>query len=323
LNEFENIYGRLGVSFDSAHGESMFMDFVSEVKKDLEAKDMLVRNEGAKLVYFEDEAGEEVMPPLMIEKSDGTTTYAVRDLATDKWRRDEYGKDVTIINEVGSEQTLYFKQLFEAEELLGYFANRQRHHLAHGLFRFKDGKMSTRAGNVIWLEEIIDEAVRRSGEFNDEEEVAEAVAIGAIKFNDLKRDPIKDIVFSWDEVLNLEGDSGPYLQYTHARAASILKKAGSDGFEISAKKRTSDVVDIEKLLYRFPEVVARAARDYAPRYIAAYLQRVAGSFNTFYGNTKIINDDPEASYRLAVTAATVQVLKNGLKLLGIKAPKEM
>jgi arginyl-tRNA synthetase len=323
LNAFAEIYDRLGVSFDSTHGESKFMDFVSVVKQDLEAKDMLARNEGAKLVYFEDEAGEEVMPPLMIEKSDGTSTYAARDLATDKWRRGEYGKDITIINEVGSEQTLYFKQLFETEELLGYFANRQRHHLTHGLFRFKDGKMSTRAGNVIWLEEIIDEARQRAEEFNDDEEVAEAVAIGAIKFNDLKRDPIKDIVFSWDEVLNLEGNSGPYLQYTHARAKAVLKKAESEDLAPEVGDGMSEATEVEKLSYRFPEVVERAARDRAPRYVANYLYDLAQAFNTFYGNTQIVSDEPEAAHRLAVTAATAQVLENGLKLLGIKAPEEM
>jgi arginyl-tRNA synthetase len=324
LNEFAKIYDRLGVSFDTRHGESKFAPMVDEIMADLEAVDMLEESEEAKLVFFGDpetDPENHDMPPLMIEKSDGTSVYGARDLATDKWRKQEYGDDLTIINEVGSEQSLYFQQLYEVEERLGYFSKNQRHHLAHGLFRFEDRKMSTREGNVIWLEEILDEAVERSAEFNPD--VAEAVGVGAVKYNDLKRDPKKDVVFDWDEVLNLEGNSGPYLQYTHARAYSVLQEAGAstDPKEINAFPDNQP--EVARLLYRFPEVVERSAQDYAPRYIANYLYEVARSYNSYYGNTKIIGQDNQEEYRLAVTAATAQVLRNGLKLLGIKAPEKM
>jgi arginyl-tRNA synthetase len=325
LNEFEDIYDRLGVSFDTRHGESKFAPMVDDVIADLEAQDMLEVSDGAKLVFFDDpetDSENHDMPPLMIEKSDGTSVYGARDLATDKWRKEEYGEDLTIINEVGSEQSLYFQQLYETEERLGYFSKSQRHHVAHGLFRFEDRKMSTREGNVIWLEEIMDEAVERAREFNPE--VAEAVGIGAVKYNDLKRDPKKDIVFDWDEVLNLEGNSGPYLQYTHARAHSVLQEANVSADSLNEIDTfPDDQPEVARLLYRFPEVVQRSARDYAPRYIANYLYQVGQSFNTFYGDTKIIGEDEQEDYRLALTAATAQVLENGLKLLGIEAPKEM
>jgi arginyl-tRNA synthetase len=325
LNEFEDIYNRLGIEFDTRHGESSFAPMVGKVKKDLEAEGLLTENEGAKLIYFGDpdvDQKEHDMPPLMIEKSDGTSVYAARDLATDKWRKEEYGSGVEIINEVGSEQSLYFQQLFETEEQLGYFPKSQRHHVGHGLFRFEDRKMSTREGNVVWLEGVLDEVVSRASEMNPD--VAEEVGIGAIKYNDLKRDPKKDIVFDLNEIITLEGDSGPYLQYTYARCQSVLKEARGRDIDIyHAGQVPDDVPDVARLLYRFPEVVERSAQDLAPRYIAQFTHKIAQSFNTYYGNTQIIADDESVGYRLALTAATAQVLKNGLKLLGIEAPQKM
>jgi arginyl-tRNA synthetase len=325
LNEFDNIYDRLGISFDTRHGESRFAPMVDEVIADLEVKGMLKESDGAKLVFFGDpntDPEDHDLPPLMIQKSDGTSVYGARDLATDKWRKDEYGDDIQIINEVGSEQSLYFRQLFETEKRLGYFPKSQRHHVAHGLFRFEDRKMSTREGNVVWLEDVLDEVIDRAKNFNPE--VAEQVGIGAIKYNDLKRDPKKDIVFDLDEMLNLEGNSGPYIQYTHARAQSVLNEAGVDPEGLPSKERVPEnQPEVARLLYRFPEIVEKSADDLSPRHIANYVYRVARSFNTFYGNTKIITDDDTQTYRLLLTAATAQVLENGLKLLGIEAPEEM
>ena len=155
-------------------------------------------------------------PPLMVKKKDGATLYATRDLATDRYRVQTWGKDITIINEVGAEQSLYFKQIYETEELLGYLKKSQRVHIGHGMMRFKDGKMSTRKGNTIWLEDVLAEAVKRASAFNPK--VAKEVGIGALKYNDLKRECSKDVMFVWDDVLNLKWNSGPYLQYTYARA---------------------------------------------------------------------------------------------------------
>lgn len=320
MEYFAGIYKRLNVTpFDTQHGEHFYEPYVSKVKKALEEKDLLKESEGAKLVFFPDEK----YPPFMIEKKDGTTLYATRDLATDLWRRDEYGKDTTIINEVGIEQSLHFRQLFEVEETLGWFAKGRRIHVAHGHYRFKDGKMSTRKGNVIWLEDIIDEAVRRAGEINPA--TAEAVGIGSIKFNDLKRESIQDIVFDWDEALSLRGDSCPYLQYSYARAKSILEKAREAGIEASPKPASESRADpLEKMLCRFPEIVLRSSAEYKPQYVAAYLLDLAGAFNAFYGSTQIVNkEDAASAYRVALVEAFSIIVKTGLALLGIQVPERM
>jgi len=320
IDYFAGIYKRLGVTpFDTEHGEHFYEPYVGKAMAALEKKGLLKESEGAKLVFFDGEK----YPPLMIIKSDGATLYGVRDLATDLWRRGEYGKDVVIVNEVGTEQSLYFKQLFEVEKLLGWFDQGKRVHVAHGHYRFKDGKMSTRKGNVIWLEDIVDEAEKRAGEINPE--TASAVGIGAIKFNDLKRESLQDIAFDWDEALNLRGDSCPYLQYSYARAKSILAKAGEAGLKPSTKLISGSIpTSLEKMLYRFPEVVLRSASEYKPHYIAGYLLDLAGAFNAFYGSNQIINrEEPQSPYRIALSQAFSFVVKNGLTLLGISVPEKM
>ena len=323
---FKDIYERLNVSaFDTEHGEHFYEPYIPKAMKVLEKENLLKESEGAKLVFFDNEKH----PPLMIIKSDGATLYAVRDLATDLWRRDEYGKGVTIVNEVGMEQTLYFKQLFEVEEILGWFEKGQRIHVAHGHYRFKDGKMSTRKGNVIWLEDIMDEAEKRAGEIN--QETAHVVGIGAIKFNDLKRESLQDIAFDWDEALNLRGDSCPYLQYSYARAKSILEKAKKEGIKLDPNlkldqrfKTNNESYPLEKILYRFSEVVLRSATEYKPHYIAGYLLDLAGAFNNFYGSNQIVNkEDAQSPYKIALTNAFMIVMRNGLHLLGIEVPERM
>lgn len=324
MKEFEKIYKRLNVKFDTAYGESYFEDKMSAVVDDIKKLGIARESEGAYLVFFEGEK----YPPFMILKSDKSTTYALRDLAADKFRKKKYGKDILIINEVGSEQILHFRQLFETEKLLGYAKDGERVHIVHGLYRFKDGKMSTRKGNVIWLEEVIDEAVERAGVFN--KDVAEIVGIGALKFNDLKRESAKDITFDWEEILNLKGDSGPYLQYSYARAKSVLRKAKDEkiakAFSLfkKAKNPHTEISELEKMLYRFPEIVERAGKDYAPNHIATYLIQTASAFNSFYAKGKIVDkEDTLSPYKVALTEAFTIVLKNGLSLLGIKAPEKM
>ena len=334
MDYFQSIYARLNVSkFDTQHGEHFYENYIVPVIADLEKAKLLEDSDGAKLVFFrepgqtmKDKDGKEVpkekYPPFMIQKKDGTTLYATRDLATDKYRRDTYGPDITVVNEVGVEQSLHFKQLFEVEEMLGYFKKSQRVHVPHGFYRFAEGKMATRKGNVIWLEDIIDESIKRAGEINPM--TADAVGIGAVKFNDLKRESSQDIIFSWDEMLNLTGDSCPYLQYSHARALSILEKAKGLGIDPTVAQDFSDFSVLQKILYRFPEVVERAGREYQPHHIATYLLTLAGAFSTFYGSTVIVNkDDPQSPHRAALTAAFAIVIKNGLSLLGIAAPEKM
>jgi arginyl-tRNA synthetase len=257
LKEFERIYKVLGVKFDTAYGESFFEDKMAAVIEDVKKAGIARESEGAYLVFFDQlGADKEKYPPFMLLKTDGSSLYSLRDLAADKWRKKKYGKDVVIINEVGGEQSLHFKQLFETEKLLGYVKEGERVHIAHGLYRFPEGKMSTRKGNVIWLDDVINEAVERAGAIN--KDTAEIVAIGALKFNDLKREAKGDINFNWDEILNLKGDSGPYLQYSCVRALAILQKAKEERIKPKFKKINSEISNLEKILYRFVEVVERA-----------------------------------------------------------------
>ena len=259
----------------------------------------------------------------MILKKDDSTMYATRDLATDFYRKETYGDGLTIVNEVGAEQVLYFRQIFETEKKLGWFTDGQRVHIAHGRYRFKDGKLSTRKGNVIWVEDILSEAVSRANEFNPA--IAEDVGIGAIKYNDLKRDSKSEIVFDWDDILNLEGDSGPYLQYAYARTQSILAKAEKEGIEVNPSTilETNEITHLEKILYHFPEVVERACAEYAPHHIATYLYELASAFSSYYVDHQVVSQETNSSYRVALTTAVGQVLKNGLHLLGIKTPVKM
>lgn len=321
MQEFKRIYKRLRVSdFDTAHGESFYEDKMQPVLLDVEKAGIAKESEGAYLVFFDEEKTK--LPPLMLTKKDGSSLYALRDLATDRFRKETYGSDVLVINEVGAEQSQYFRQIFEAEEMLGYFPKAQRVHVGHGLYRFADGKMSTRKGNVIWLDDILNEAEKRAAELN--ESTKAEVALAAIKFNDLKREAIKDIVFSWDEMLNLQGDTGPYLQYAHARAASIIEKAREAGIEPIVAHVLPEAGPVEKLLYRFPEIVSRAGMEYAPHQVATYLIELARAFSTYYAETKIVDKDDHLSpYKVGLTMAFKIVMKNGLSLLGIPAPEKM
>jgi len=329
---FDEIYGRLGIKFSKEFnngkglGEAFFEDKMDEIINELKSKKLLKEGkEGAKLVFFE----KDKYPPAMILKKDGTTLYHTRDLATDKYRRDQYDPYL-IINEVGSEQTLYFQQLFEMEKLLGWFKEGQRVHVGHGLFRFKDKKMSTRKGGIIWLEDVLNEAVKKAKELGSgSDKLAETVGIGALKWNDLKRDPKTNIVFDWEEILKMQGNSGPYLQYTFARTQSVLRKAKSKKPKTKSSEIRSSKIEVndeEASLLRsfihFPEVVEEAAKKYAPNLLCNYLYDLAQKYNAFYNKHRVIGS-ANLELRLKLTAATGKILKNGLTLLGIDTPEKM
>ena len=324
LKEFKTIYEKLGVKFTEnnglGYGESFFEDKIKDVLQELQDKKLLTESEGAKLVFFPDNK----FPPLMILKKDNATLYATRDLATDKFRLNKY-PGAKIINEVGIEQLLYFNQLFEVEKMLGWVKDGQRVHIKHGHYRFKDEKMSTRKGNTIWLEEVLQEAVKRAEKLGSEgKNAAEKVGIGALKWNDLKRSSNLDIVFDWDEILNMQGDSGPYIQYTFARTQSVLSKFKN---EISfarpgLAKLETEGVSLLRELNRFPEVVEEAGEKFAPNLLCNYLFDLAQKFNLFYQKHKIL-DSEQKDFRLALTKAVGQVIKNGLNLLGIQTPSKM
>ncbi len=343
FKEFDRIYSILGIKFSNEFqngrglSESYFENRMTPVIEELKSTGLLTEGkEGAQLVFFKNEK----YPPAMILKKDGSSLYHTRDLATDKYRKEKYNPDL-VINEVGLEQKLYFEQLFEMEYMLGWFKPGQRVHLGHGLVRFKDGKMSTRKGNVIWMEDVLNEARQRAEKLGSEStDLAKTVAIGALKYNDLKRDPKTEIVFDWNEILNMEGNSGPYLQYTVARCNSVILKANNPITQ-STNKQINNRPDklaavikndnwmmsdqeqaVLRLLVHFSEVVEASALNYSPNLLCNYLYDLAQKFNTFYNADKIIGSDNE-DFRLALTIGTAQILKNGLKLLGIESPDKM
>ena len=324
MKEFERIYKKLNITpFDTAYGESFYEDKMKAVIDDVKKQKLGRESEGAFIIEFDED---KKIPPLLLLKKDGSSLYALRDLAADKWRKSEYGNDIKIINEVGSEQIGYFRQIIEAEKMLGYFEEGKRIHVAHGLYRFPEGKMSTRKGKVIWLDDIIVEAEKRAGAIN--EETKEIVAIGALKFNDLKRDSLKDILFNWEEILNITGDSGTYLQYTAVRASAILKKAEESQLLITNYKlqidKPKEIIPLERMLYQFPEIVEYSQDTLQPHHIATYLTQLASEFNTFYGNTKILNEENQnITYHLDLVKAFYQTMKNGLWLRGIETPDRM
>ncbi len=355
--EFDKIYNKLGVTFTEndgqGYGESFFEDKMDDVLKELETKDFYKESKGAKLVFFPDDK----YPPLMIIKQDGATLYSTRDLATDKFRLDTYGRDITIINEVGAEQSLYFQQLFETEKMLGWVTEGQRIHVKHGLYRFKDSKMSTRKGNTIWLEDVLDEAVKRAWQASNHQtefgidyaetkslkhsdaakdkhrlktaermNTSELIGVGALIWNDLKRSSHLDVVFDWDEILNMQGNSGPYIQYTYVRCTSVLDKAKEHNISFTSQdyEYNEDELAVLRQLIKFPETVSEAAHNYAPHLVCNYLFDLAQKYNLFYHNNQILKSkDEEKVLRILLTKATAQVLQNGLQLLGIKTVQKM
>lgn len=350
--EFNRIYDLLNISFTEnngrGYGESYFEDKMDVVVSELESKakntkgiSYVTGDNGAKLVNFSEESK---LPPLMILKSDGATLYATRDLATDKWRLSKYGSDILIINEVGAEQSLYFQQIFALEKALGWVKDGQRVHVGHGMYRFKEGKMSTRKGNVIWLEDVLKEAKSKAASLASDkkvlsEEEIEKVAFGALKWSDLKRSARLDVAFDWDEIMTMQGNSGPYLQYTYVRCQSILNKAQNldiakySDLLINLKSYSQNTqrddltiaeIDLLRNLSNYFEVVEKSAREYAPHHLTTYLFGLAQTFNQFYGNTQVLGGGEEVEkFRLALVATTSLVLKRGLHLLGIEVVEKM
>lgn len=320
--EFKKIYDRLGITFDTYLGESFFEDKMKYIFQDMKEKGIGQESEGALVIFFP----ADILPPLLVRKNDGSTLYATRDLATDLYRIKRYGGDVVIINEVGKEQTQYFQQIYMAEEMLGYFEKGQRIHIKHGLYRFPEGKMSTREGNVIWLEKVLDEAVEKALELcNDDRTSAEIIAMGAIKFNDLVRDPESDINFSWEKILNMKGDSGPYIQYTAVRIASLMQKAFKQDMRVPVTLLFLPVNnndrEVLRVLEGFSESLENARRNYTTGPIATYLIKLCREYNKYYTMVNIVGEKNVTG--LAISMSVREVLELGLNLLGIKIPEKM
>ena len=321
VKEFQYIYDLLGVSIDVAIGESFYKDIMSEVIKEAKKKGIARESKGALIISYPGDK----LPPAMLLKSDGATTYFTRDLATIKFRKKKWNPDL-VVYEVGVEQSLHFQQLFWAVELFGWAKRNQLIHIPHGLIRLKEGKMSTRKGRTIKLEDLLNKAIEKASKWNNDPKVAKAVGVGAVKYNDLKHLPTSGYVFRWDEALNLKGNSGPYLQYTYARCISVSKKGKKESAtKTSVYKPNSEEIRVLRWIYRFPEIVYESAQKYSPNILCSFLFELAQRYNTFYSRHSIINTDnnEEKQFRLLLTKAVSQVLKSGLNLLGISAPEKM
>lgn len=330
LVEFNKVYDRLGVSFDSYAGESFYSDKMQEVVDILSEKNLLTESDGAMVVNLEDEN----MPPCIILKSDGATIYATRDIAAALYRKRTYDffKNIYV---VGTPQALHFKQIFSVIKKAGFEWGNDCVHVGFGLVKFPDKKLSTRHGDVVFLEDVLNESVNKTLEIitnnnpdmENKEEAAEKIGIGAILYTFLKNSREKDIVFSWDSMLDFEGESAPYVQYSYARAKSILRK---NTLDYSSPDFSQTVSDDEYALITqlnaFADAVKDAADKNEPFYINRYVTTLARYFNKFYNSCPILKEDVDIETkkaRLAIVEATSCVIKTALSLLGIDTVESM
>lgn len=329
LDEVEKVYKRLNVTFDSYAGESFYNDKMGVVIDELKEKGLLKESDGAQIVDLSDYN----MPPCLILKKDGSTLYATRDLAAAYYRKKTYDF-YKCLYVVAYQQNLHFKQIFKVLELLGKPWAKDMEHVAFGMVSLEDGAMSTRKGRVAYLKDALDKAVEKSLEIitekspnlEDKEDVAEKVGVGAVIFSTLYNNRIKDMVFTYDKVLNFEGETGPYVQYTNARCLSVLSKVGSyDGSEADYSAIDDDEsAYIITLLEKFIDVLRDVVSKNEPCILARYLVDLAQSYNKFYLVDKIAGEPvPVMTARAMLTEATHIVIEEGLKLLGIAAPKRM
>ncbi len=335
LKEFSRVYDMLGIKYDSYAGESFYSDKMPRFIKELEDKGLMEEDEGARLVRLDDYG----LTPALIQKSDGSTLYITRDIAAAVYRKETYDfyKNIYV---VASQQNLHFQQWIQVLELMGYEWARDCVHVPFGLVSLADGTMSTREGRVVFLEDVLNGAVDKTREIIKEknpdadpemvEEVAKAVGIGAVVFNELSNYRIKDYVFSWEHVLNFEGETGPYVQYTYARSCSILRNAGDDvvakakaGFDPQYLTGESAHA-LTSLLYRFPDVILEAGEKYEPSIVTRHLVDIAQAFNKFYHDEHILVDnEDEKVAKVAMVIAAQTAIRNGLDILCMKAPEKM
>ena len=333
LKEFQKVYDLLGSHFDSWNGEAFYSDKMPEVIEILEKTGKLVESQGAKIIDLEDKG---INTPCIIQKSNGSTTYATRDLAAILYRARTYDFDKALYV-VSYEQTLHFKQVFEVAKLLGIdekYTNGLKH-VPFGMVSLPTGKMSTREGNIVKLEELLNESIARAKEIieeknpelEDKDEVARKVGVGAVIFNDLSNSRIKDEIFDWNQILNFQGETGPYVQYTYVRTKSVLEKAGymPKIEEIKFDKLLDEASkNIIKLIYNFENILIQVTEKEEPSILSRYLIDLAKAFSNFYNDNKILVEDKEVqNTRIYLTYAVGKVLKTGAKLLGIEMPNKM
>ena len=329
LKEFNRVYDILGIKFDSFTGESFYSDKMPKVVDDMRKKGILKKSQGAEIVDLEPYG----MPPALITKSDGSTLYITRDIAAAIYRKEHYNfyKNVYV---VGSEQILHFKQWKKIVELIGYPWAKDCIHVNFGMVRLEEGTMSTRKGRVVFLEDVLKKAVEktlaiieeRNPNLENKDEVAKQVGIGAIVFQELFNNRIKDYTFTWEKTLSFDGETGPYVQYTYARANRLLEKGNfSPDNEIDYSILSApEEINIIKMIYNFPKEIVTAMEKNEPSFVARSIMGIAKAFNSFYNSCPIMQEEENLkNARLQLVWATKSVIKAGLSLLGMETPDKM
>lgn len=330
LREFDRVYGMLDIKYDNYNGESFHSQWMPDALEELKEKNLLEESDGAYMV----DLSEFDLPPSMLIKSNGSSAYITRDVATALYRHRTYDLDKNIYV-VGSQQKLHFEQLKGILTRMGHKdVADEINHVQFGMVSLKDQVLSTRRGHVVFLEDVLNKAIEktrsimedRNNDMEDLDEAAKIVGIGAVKFQELYNSRIKDYIFDWDELLNFEGETGPYVHYTYARAKSVLRKAGKEEFTKMnfSKLNTEEEYNLIKSLESFQDAIILAKNRLEPAVVARKVMEIAQNFNKFYNSTQILVDDEELKEeRLALTYATSVVIKNGLGILGIKTVEQM